>query len=209
MIAAFVVPFQQHVENSYVAVVRETEVADDALFFLLDKPVENAVVDEAAVERGERVVAAADGMQQEVIDVINLQFFQRVAEHRLRSLARPRVGTLVRHFRGDEKLVALVAAERDACGVFRQTAAITRRRVEIIHAVRDGIIHEPVHRLLVDFLVVLARRTAVVNRRQAHHSETEQRHFVARVMVGAVSHCPFAVLFRRRRAARAFFASRK
>ena len=53
-----------------------------------------------------------------------------------------------------------------------------------------GVIHQSVHFLLVDFLVHLVALVFHGNLlcRQAHHTETEYRHLVARSRIGAIGH---------------------
>ena len=80
-----------------------------------------------------------------------------------------------------------MTAQRNTGGVFRPAPAIGGRRVEIVHSVGDGIVHQLVYHLLVYLLISFAGTTAA-DRRQAHHAETQQRHLVARCRIRPVSH---------------------
>ena len=103
--------------------------------------------------------------------MVHLQLLERPAVHRDGILPRVigEVGQLRRH----EIALARMPAQGYARGTFRQAAAVRGRRVDIIHAVRHGIVHQFVHHLLV-YLVALPAE------RQAHHAESQQRHLVAR-----------------------------
>lgn len=71
--------------------------------------------------------------------------------------------------------------------VFRPAPAIGGRRVEIVHSVGDGIVHQLVYHLLVYLLIPFAG-TATAYGGQAHHAEPQQRHLVARCRIRPVSH---------------------
>ena len=60
VVAALVVPFEQHVVYFHVAVIREADVAYAPLALLFHEPVEYAVVHIAAVEHAERVLPLPD-----------------------------------------------------------------------------------------------------------------------------------------------------
>ena len=51
VVASFIVPFQEHIENRHIAVIREAKVADASSLLLFHQPVEDAVVHIASVER--------------------------------------------------------------------------------------------------------------------------------------------------------------
>ena len=80
-----------------------------------------------------------------------------------------------------------MTAQCDARGVFRLAAAVGRRCVEVVHTVLNGSIYEPVHHLLVDFLIAFAGAAAIY-RGKAHHSESENRHMVAGRRVVTIGH---------------------
>ena len=86
MVLAFVMPFEQHIEDTHIAVVGETEITDASFLFLLHKPIEDAVVHIAGVKGLKGVFsscAATDTMQQQVIHVVGAQVIERALEHRL------------------------------------------------------------------------------------------------------------------------------
>ena len=72
-----------------------------------------------------------------------------------------------------------------ACGFFRHSLAVWRCGVVIVHTVSQSIIHKVVNSLLVNYFAVSFR---IVHSWPTHTSVTENRHFVARVMVYAVGH---------------------
>ena len=67
-----------------------------------------------------------------------------------------------------------MAGEGIACQHFRPAPHIHRRRVEIVHAVLDGVVYEAVDLILVIW--------------QAHHAEAEQGDLIARTVLHAVGH---------------------
>lgn len=97
--------------------------------------------------------------------------------HGQRRLAAPGRRGEVREFRSDEILLAGVALESDARDALGLPLAVGRGGVEIVHPVRNGEIHQPVHRLLVD-LVGIGSVTA--HGRPAHAAVSEQRNLLAR-----------------------------
>ncbi len=186
---------QQVVVGLDVAVVGKAEVADDALLALLQQEVEDAVVVVAVAEHLHAVLAAADAVQQQVVDVIDLQLLEGVLEHLDGLLARPRGGREVRQLGGDEVLVALVPRQGDAGGVLAASLAVSRGGVEVVDAVLDGLVNQLVDHLLVDrrgrFAAGSPFRGLVFDDGQAHHAVAQQRHLVAGLGVGAVGHLPF------------------
>ena len=67
-----------------------------------------------------------------------------------------------------------MAAEGIAGEHLRLSAHVHRCRVEIVHAMLNGVIHQLVH------LVLIVRQT--------HHAEAEQRHLLAGAVLYAVGH---------------------
>ena len=151
----FVVHGQHLVEDILVAVEREPEVSDAARLALFHQEVHHAIVDIAAVEL---VHATANGVQQVVVDVVDLQLFHGVVIHRHAGLATLRRGMEVRQLGGYKILRALVSAEGDARAGFRLALTVDGRRVEIVHAMLDGIVYLAVNHLLVVVILVLRLR---------------------------------------------------
>ena len=167
-----VVVVEQVVEHAHVAVVGETEVADAAFLALLHQEVEHAVVDESSAQGIES--AAADAVQQVVVDVVGLQALQRLVVEPFRLLQAPEALVLVRHLGGHEDFLAVVPAQGLAHQFLGASAHVHRRRVEIVDTVLDGIIDHAVHLLLVV--------------RQAHHAEAQQRDLFTRSVLHTVGH---------------------
>ena len=89
---------QQVVEDLDGPVERPPEVADASRLALAQQELQYAVVDEALSE-GAQAAAAAHRVQQVVVQVVDLQLFERVAVEGQRIFAR---GVReVRHLRGD------------------------------------------------------------------------------------------------------------
>ena len=139
---------------------------------LLEQEVEQPVVEEAVVE----VVhpSASDTVQQVVVDIVHLEPFEGAHVHFLGRLEIPELGILVGHFGGDEEFVSGMACQRIAREYLRLSPHIHRRRIEIVHPMRDGIVDHGVHL----FLVV----------GQSHHAESEQRHLFFCAVLDAVGH---------------------
>lgn len=182
----FVVPREQMVEHPDIAVIRESEVADAPRPAFLQQEIEDAVLHVAALELL-HAAAHAHAVQQQIVYVIHLQLFQRIAVHGDGGFAAPRGRSEVGEFGGDEVLVARVTAQGDAGGAFRLAPAVGGRRVEIVHSVGCGIVHQFVHHLLI-YLLVPFTGAAAADGGQTHHAESQQRHFVARRRVGPVCH---------------------
>ena len=123
-----VVVVQQIVKHGNFAMIGETQIADDAFLALLHQVVEDAVVDIALPEQfhGLLAGAAANGVQQHVVDVIDLELFEGVLEHLDAGGTglgrRIEVGELG----GDEKFFTFVTAQGDARGALAQAAAVGR-----------------------------------------------------------------------------------
>ena len=112
-------------------------------------------------------------MQQVIVDVVHLQVLQRVVVH-LYSEIIVGIGE-VRHFGGHKELVARMTLQGDTRRLFRPALHIDRSRVEIVHAMFDGIIHQPVHFFLINDVAVATRCRKC---RPAHATITQQRHLI-------------------------------
>lgn len=66
---------QQIVEGAYVAVIRESEVADASGFSLFQQEVDEIVLEEALHQCGESFAHAYD-VEQVVVDVVGLQILE-------------------------------------------------------------------------------------------------------------------------------------
>ena len=186
----FVVVGQQMVEHGDFAMIGESQVADKALLALLHEVVQDAVVDVALHEQFHRLLtgAATDGMQQHVVDIVDLQFLERILEHLNAGLTGLGLGGEVGQFGGDEVLIALVAAQGDARGMLAQALAIGWRRVKVVHAVLNGIVHLLVDHFLVDLSIVVTAEGLTVGGRQAHHAVAQDRDFLLGLGILAIGH---------------------
>ena len=117
-------------------------------------------------------------MQQVVVDMVHLQALERLVVHLCGLFKVPQIVPLVRHLRGHKVLVARVAAQGVAGKHLRAPAHIHRCRIEVVHPVSDGIVHQPVH-----FLLIV---------RQSHHAKAQQRDLFAGAVLHAIGH---AVLY--------------
>ena len=148
---------------------------------------QRAVVDEAGHEAGHAVGAQAHGVEQVVVDVVDLEVLERVVKHLHRVVE---VEVLeVAHLGGHIVVAALVLGQGLAQGGLALALAVGWRGVEVVHTVLDGIVHLLLHHLLVDdagATLTLAR--VRVEGGQAHHAVAQQRHLLARLGIGAVGH---------------------
>ena len=177
---------QQIVEHPDIPMIRKTQVADASGLALFQEEIHHPVVEETGIEQP-HAVAPAHGMQQVIVDAVHLHFLERLAIHGNGILAREvrEIGKLGSH----EIRVPGMAAQGDARGTFRKAPAIGGRRVEIVHPVRHGVIHQFVHHLLVYLSPLFPER-------QAHHAEAQERHLVARGGIVAHGHASFGHLAR-------------
>ena len=72
MIVTRVMPSQQVVEDSDVAVIAETQVANFTSFLLFNQPVEQSVIHKPSIEFLNGVFTSTHRVQEQVVDVINL-----------------------------------------------------------------------------------------------------------------------------------------
>ena len=107
---------EQIVEHSDVSVIRESEVAYSSSLALGEQEVEYAVIHISLGIFGHGIPTSSNCMQQHIVDVIHLQFLQRVAIHRYGCFATACVGSEVGQFGGNEILIAWMATECDARG---------------------------------------------------------------------------------------------
>lgn len=135
------------------------------------------------------------------------QLLERVAVHGHRRFAAPRGGGEVRELGGDVVAVARMAFESDARGALRASLAVGGRGVEVVHAVGDGEVDQPVDLLLVDLVGAVACAAAAEGR-PAHAPVAQQRYLLARLGVGAVGHPVGRNLALRRAVARCGVAAR-
>ncbi len=186
---ALVMAGEEVVEHLDIAMVGEAEILDASSLAFSQHEVEHAVVQ---IARRETLHASLPyGMEQIIVDVIHTQFLERVAIHLDRLLAAPRLLTEVRQLGGNEIFVARVATEGYSRTVFRHSLTVGRRRVEIVDAMLDGIVHKTIDHLLVDGVVTLASDGFAAGVRQSHHSKPKERHLITRLGIGAESHFAF------------------
>ena len=171
-VAALVVELQQQVEDFHVAVERETKVAYASALALLNEVVKHAVVQEPALKLLH--AAHAYAVEQHEVNVIHHQFLERVFVHLHRSLAGPLFAAQVAYLGGNEPLVSRVAVEGDARYTLTLAVAVCRCCVEVVHPMRNGVVNQAVHSLLVN-LSVLVR-----NGEPPQAAITKEAHLVAR-----------------------------
>ena len=173
---------RQHlVEDVHRSVERKSQIADTARFPLSEQKVQHPVVDIAGAERVDSAVA--DRMQQIVVDIVHLQVLEGLPIHGYRVLAGM-VGE-VRQLGGDQEFFAGMTLQGDPGRFFRPALHVHGRRIEIVHSVSYGIVHQLVDRILVDHVPpAVGRRES----RPAHTPVAEQRHAIALFVVGTVSH---------------------
>ena len=196
-----IVPRKQVIEDLDIAVIRESQVSDTSRFAFGNEKIEHPVIEIASFQRLH--TAHTDAVKQQVVEIIDLQLLERIAVHRQRSFPAPSRRSKVRQFGGNQIFVARMTAQRNARCAFRTPFTISGRRIEIVDAVRDGVIDQRIDHLLVDLLVA-----AVGNGRPAHTTVPQQRHAVARSRISAVGHLIGRNLALRRAVARRRIALR-
>ena len=197
MEASLVVQLQQVFEGTIITMPREAEVADAAFLLLFYEPVGETVVYEAALadfQTAEILVrfgvatATTGAVQQEVVDIVGLQFLQGVLEHRLRRFQRPLVAAEIREFGGYEILVARIALEGNAGAALAEAAAVDRTGIEIIDAVLEGVVYLAVDHLLVEGTCHWIVGSTLRKLGQTHHTVAEEGYDIAGVGVDAGGH---------------------
>lgn len=191
----FGVEREEVVEDLDIAMVGEAKVADATAIALLDKVIEETIVDKATVEklhrrkRGALLVGTgkADAMEHKIVEVVDMKFGQRIFEHSDAGLETPRGRVEIGEFGRDKKLVALMVAESDADSMFGQALTIDRSSVEEIDTVCDGIVDHLIDTFLVEFGVILIASASAHDGREAHAAEAQERDLVVEE-VGAVGH---------------------
>ena len=161
----FLIEGQHLVEHRLLTMERETEVTYAACLTLFHQIIHHAVLDIAA---DKLIITASNGMQQIVVDIVYLQLLQRVMIHLDGLLPLPVVAVKVGELRGNEILAPLMPAKGDACTLLRLTLTIDWRRIEIVHAMLDGIVYLTVDHLLIELAVVVHLC------RKAHHAITQE-----------------------------------
>ena len=168
-----IIMLDEPVKDLDIAVIGESQVTDSPSLALLEQEVEHTVIQKARTEVLHTL--ATHTMEQIVIDVVNLQLLERVVIHLLRLLQRPVLLAIVRHLGGDIVAVARVPAQRHPDNSLVLAASINGRSVKVVHAMRQGVVHQ-----LVDQFLVVAR--------QSHHAEAQQRDALARAVLDTVGH---------------------
>ena len=169
MVFPAVVQADELVELAGRAVEGEAQVADAACLLFLDEEIHHAVLHVALFESGH--AAAADGVQEVVVEIVRLQLLEGVLVHLDGSLRRGVVE--VGEFRGDEILVARMAAQGDACGLFRLPHQVGGGGVEVIDPMFDGVVHH-----LIDGLLVDDPLPVFLNHGPAHAAEAQEGNLV-------------------------------
>ena len=175
--------------------VRESKVAYASSLALLHEEIEHSVVEIARLQsvHSRHLLAVlfgrhADAVQQVVVYAIDLKILERIAVHLHRSGTRPFLGAEVGQLGRYEVRLARMAVQGNACRCLGLAFAVRRRRVEIVHAVLYGVIHKPIHLLLVYRRVVLLAGWVAIGGRQTHHAVAEQRDLVVGCRGYAISH---------------------
>ena len=171
------------VEHVYVTVERPPEVPYPPLVALPEQEIQHAVVHETPVEQLH--ASPSDGVEQVIVDVVNLQVGERTAVHG-RHVLTGQVG-VGRHLRGYEIPLPRMALQGRPRNFLRPALAVHRGGVEIVYAVGDGVVNEPVYRLLVNRVSVFGRLRPG---RPPHAAVAQQRHPAPRLGVGAAGHGP-------------------
>ena len=169
---------EQEVKHAHVTMVGEAQVADASRLALPQQELEQAVVQEAPLEGVHP--AAANAMEQIIIDMVDLQVPERLLVHLAGLVQWPQALLLVGHLGRHQILVTRVPAQGLSSHRLAASALVHRGGVEVVHAVLDGIVHEHVH------LVLLIGQT--------HHAEAQQRHLVARAVLHAIGHLALRVI---------------
>ena len=188
-ISAFVMKLEQIVEYLHISVERETQVADASFLALFQQMVEHAIVQEASFELFH--TSHTDAMQKHVVDVVHLQFLERVFVHLQGFFATPLVLLQVRNLGCNVPLVTRMAIQGNTGHTLAITVAIHRSRIEIVHTMLNGIIHQSVYTFLVYFACFLVDHTE-----PTQASVSQQRYLIAGSRSGAVGHAPFLLLGR-------------
>ena len=81
MIFSFIHPRHQLVEDGDITMIGKTEVADAPLLLLFHQPVQNAIVHKTAVEFLFGIITTTNGMQQQIVDIVHLQFLHGIFKH--------------------------------------------------------------------------------------------------------------------------------
>ena len=89
--------------------IGKTEVTYASCTAFLQQKIQHSVVDVAGMKRGHSVIAHTHTVQQQVVEVVCLQFLERIAVHGDGGIAAPGGGREVRQFRGYEIMVAGMA----------------------------------------------------------------------------------------------------
>ena len=167
----FVLMIQQPVEVAHIAMIRESQVLDTSGLALLQQEVEDAIIQKAPLQR---LHATADAVQQVVVDIVHLQTFERLFVHALRVVVTPQTPVLVRHLCGHMVRLTRETAQCITRQHLRATTHIHQCRVEVVHTVCNGIVHQLVH------------LTLIIG--QAHHAEAQQRDLLTRAVLHAIRH---------------------
>ena len=130
------------------------------------------VVKESAIQRFHTTTSNA--VKQVVVNMIYLQTLERLIIHLLGFFKVPQVIPLVRHLRGYEVFLSRMATQGITSQYLRTASHIHRGRVEIVHTMLDGVIHQ-----LVYFFLIIWK---------SHHAKSQQGNLLARAMLYSISH---------------------
>ena len=133
--------------------IGKTEVTYASCTAFLQQKIQHSVVDVAGMKRGHSVIAHTHTVQQQIVEVVCLQFLERITVHGDRCIAAPGGGREVRQFRGYEIMVAGMACESCSCGTFRTSLTIGGGGIEIVHAVCQCMVDQSIDCFLIHRLV--------------------------------------------------------
>ena len=88
----------------------------------------------------------------------------------------------VRQLCGNEYFLAVVLLQGDTRTGFRLALTIDGARVEVVHAMFNGIVYLTVNHLLIEVVLVLSLR------RQTHHAVAQDRYLVLVIGIRTVGH---------------------
>ena len=168
-----VIVVDEPVKRLHVAMIRESQMANAARLTLANEEIEQAIVDETAVQVLHPALPYA--VQQVIIDVLYPQFLEGILIQFLCFIKRPQAFVVVRHLGGHIVLFAGMTAQCGTGDTLVETAAIPRGGVKVVHTMGYGVVHQ----LIDQFLIVAG---------QAHHAEAQQGHLLACATLHTVGH---------------------
>lgn len=150
-------------------------------FLRFQQMIQHTIVQETAFDFFH--TAHPHSMKQEIVDVIHLKFLEGIVVHLQGLFPAPGVWLEVGNLGGYVVFVTGMAVQGNTCHPFALSVTIHGSGIEIVYAMLDGIVHQPVHPFLVD-----DTRLLVAEGELAHTSISQQRHLVAGGRGGSIGH---------------------